>query len=234
LQKMEGVDLLSGEVVNLRLERVGVFYGSTCGMEPQGGHGSLIVTNFQMSFNWGGRKPVNVPHLTVTKVTKRDRVTDKRAEDWDGGQGSGANPLTHKMGMVHLERRDTTPMTIIIFAASTLTDAVNDELYPNPTRQCSKLFECLMSYVFPRSLTKVFAFSYRQVFDSDTDGWRVYNPDEEFSRQGVTSSSGSGWRVSHVNHEYTACESYPRKVAVPAGIRDWEIKKALEFRANGR
>ncbi len=46
-------------------------------------------------------------------------------------------------------------MTILIFAASTLTDVISDELYPNPTRQCSKLFECLMSYVFPRSLTKV-------------------------------------------------------------------------------
>jgi len=46
-------------------------------------------------------------------------------------------------------------MTIIIFAASTLIDATNDELVPNPTRQCSKLYETLMSYVFPRSLTKV-------------------------------------------------------------------------------
>ena len=25
-----------------------------------------------------------------------------------------------------------------------------------------------------------------------------------------------------------------KQVVVPAGIRDWEIKKALEFRANGR
>ena len=226
------LELLPGEVINLRLERVGVFYGSTCGLEPQGGHGSLLVTNYQMSFNWGGKKPVNIPHLNFTKVTKRDRATDKRSEDWDSG-GSAANPLTHKMGMVHLERRDTTPMTIILFAASTLIDAVNDELYPNPTRQCSKLFECLMSYVFPRSLTKVFAFSYRQTFEPEVDGWRVYNPDEEFARQGVLAAD-SGWRVSHVNHEYSACESYPRKVAVPAGIRDWEVKKALEFRGNGR
>ena len=232
LEMSEELELLPGEVINLRLERVGVFYGSTCGLEPQGGHGSLLVTNYQMSFNWGGKKPVNIPHLNFTKVTKRDRATDKRSDDWDSG-GSAANPLTHKMGMVHLERRDTTPMTIILFAASTLIDAINDEFYPNPTRQNSKLFECLMSYVFPRSLTKVFAFSYRHTFEPEIDGWRVYNPDDEFARQGVTAAN-SGWRVSHVNHEYAACESYPRKVVVPAGIRDWEIKKALEFRANGR
>ncbi len=36
--------------------------------------------------------------------------------------------------------------------------------------------------------------------------------------QGIVANTGS-WRVSHVNHEYTACDSYPRKVAVPAGIR---------------
>ena len=64
----------------------------------QGGHGSLLVTNYQMSFNWGGKKSINVPHLTVAKVTKRDRATDKRAEDWDESSGSAANPLTHKMG----------------------------------------------------------------------------------------------------------------------------------------
>ncbi|EKX40604.1 hypothetical protein GUITHDRAFT_75440 [Guillardia theta CCMP2712] len=83
---------------------------------------------------------------------------------------------------------------------------------------------------WPDVLVQVFAFSYRQQFEPETDGWKVYNPDDEFARQ----VSMNGWRVSHVNHEYTACESYPRKVAVPAGIRDWEIKKALEFRANGR
>jgi hypothetical protein len=37
-------------------------------MALQGGHGSLLVTNYQMSFNWGGKKPINVPHLTVAKV----------------------------------------------------------------------------------------------------------------------------------------------------------------------
>ena len=79
----------------------------------------------------------------------------------------------------------------------------------------------------------MFAFSNRLEVTAENDGWRVYNPEEEFSRQGVL-SAGSGWRISHVNHEYSACESYPRKVGVPAGIRDWEIKKALEFRANGR
>jgi len=39
-------------------------------MALQGGHGSLLVTNYQMSFNWGGKKPINVPHLTVAKVRK--------------------------------------------------------------------------------------------------------------------------------------------------------------------
>ena len=31
----DGFELMPGEVINLKLERVGVFYGSTCGLEPQ-------------------------------------------------------------------------------------------------------------------------------------------------------------------------------------------------------
>ena len=32
---MGELDLLNGEVSNLRMERVGVYFGSTCGMEAQ-------------------------------------------------------------------------------------------------------------------------------------------------------------------------------------------------------
>lgn len=34
-------ELMPGEVINLKLERVGVFYGSTCGLEPQACPSSL-------------------------------------------------------------------------------------------------------------------------------------------------------------------------------------------------
>lgn len=30
-----------------------------------------MVTNYQMVFSFGGRRPITVPHLTVTKLTKR-------------------------------------------------------------------------------------------------------------------------------------------------------------------
>lgn len=48
MSSSEEFELLPGESINLRLERVGVYFGSTCGMDPQGGHGSLLVTNYQV------------------------------------------------------------------------------------------------------------------------------------------------------------------------------------------
>jgi len=48
MSSSEEFELLPGECINLRLERVGVYFGSTCGMDPQGGHGSLLVTNYQV------------------------------------------------------------------------------------------------------------------------------------------------------------------------------------------
>ena len=52
MSSSEEFELLPGECINLRLERVGVYFGSTCGMDPQGGHGSLLVTNYQVFRPW--------------------------------------------------------------------------------------------------------------------------------------------------------------------------------------
>ncbi len=49
-------------------------------------------------------------HANIHTYIYRDRASDKNSADWDSGMDRGsANPLTHKMGMVNLERRDTTP-----------------------------------------------------------------------------------------------------------------------------
>lgn len=38
------------------------------------------------------------------------------------------------------------------------------------------------------------------------------------------------WRVSFVNEDYLVCESYPRRLLVPAGISDFDLLQAASFR----
>jgi hypothetical protein len=42
------------------------------------------------------------------------------------------------------------------------------------------------------------------------------------------------WRVSYVNEDYLLCESYPRRLLVPASTSDSELLQAASFRTKGR
>ena len=42
------------------------------------------------------------------------------------------------------------------------------------------------------------------------------------------------WRVSYVNEDYLLCESYPRRLLVPASTSDSDLLQAASFRTKGR
>ena len=48
--------------------------------------------------------------------------------------------------------------------------------------------------------------------------WDVYNDQTEWKRQGVLESEK--WRVSHCNDGFTAIETYPERLVVPADVTD--------------
>lgn len=169
--------------------------------------------------------------LHVDKVSKRDRLSDKSRDFWDSEQASTRNPLTHKMAVVTLSIADSRPAMITFFVASTLTDDQTDEFFPNPIRQSSKVAGAIAASALPTNMSQVFAFSHRIECPIEFDGWAVYEAEEEFARLGIPDAH---WRITYVNHDYSACATYPRKTCVPAELRDWELKKCLEFRSLDR
>ncbi|KAK3542137.1 hypothetical protein QTP86_016465 [Hemibagrus guttatus] len=81
------------------------------------------------------------------------------------------------------------------------------------------------------SVSLMYPFFYRPMFEVIDDGWRLYSPDEAFKD---LESMTDEWRLSEVNKDFNVCPSYPSLVAVPKDIDDDTLCKAAAFRHGGR
>ncbi|PHH84183.1 hypothetical protein CDD83_2344 [Cordyceps sp. RAO-2017] len=86
------------------------------------------------------------------------------------------------------------------------------------------------------TVEKLFAFNHKP-FESEMrlNGWELYDPKAEFRRQGISEKlADKGWRITHINKDYTFCDTYPAVLAVPSKISDNVLKYAREFRSRNR
>ncbi|EGG19888.1 myotubularin-related protein [Cavenderia fasciculata] len=68
------------------------------------------------------------------------------------------------------------------------------------------------------------------------NGWTIYDPIEEYIRQGLLNSDGQPgeWRLTKINSKYELCSTYPQHVVIPFSISDYIIQKSAEFRGKSR
>ncbi|XP_064304337.1 myotubularin-related protein 9 isoform X3 [Phalacrocorax carbo] len=81
------------------------------------------------------------------------------------------------------------------------------------------------------SVTLMYPFFYRPMFEIVEDGWRSFLPDQEFE---LLSSMTDEWRLSCINKEFSVCSSYPPVVIVPKSIDDEALRKVAMFRYGSR
>ncbi|KAF5537981.1 myotubularin related 1 [Fusarium phyllophilum] len=86
------------------------------------------------------------------------------------------------------------------------------------------------------TVEKLYAFSHKPLkHEREVDGWSVYDPKAEFRRQGISEKlPDKGWRITHINKDYTFCDTYPAFLVVPSKISDNVLKYAKEFRSRNR
>ncbi|KAM7331006.1 LOW QUALITY PROTEIN: hypothetical protein ACRRTK_010195 [Alexandromys fortis] len=80
------------------------------------------------------------------------------------------------------------------------------------------------------SVTLMYPFFYRPMFEVIEDGWHFFLPEQEFE---LYSSATSEWRLSYVNKEFAVCPSYPPIVIVPKSVDDEALRKVASFRHGG-
>ena len=98
----------------------------------------------------------------------------------------------------------------------------------------------LSDAVNPRSymVWQIFAEEYNKANFKDkniTNGWNIYNPIIEFSRQGIIEGNNSlGLRYTYVNQNFEICPTYPRVLIEPANMSDEELRQSSSYRTKGR
>ncbi|XP_042688881.1 myotubularin-related protein 9-like [Centrocercus urophasianus] len=81
------------------------------------------------------------------------------------------------------------------------------------------------------SVTLMYPFFYRPMFEIVEDGWSAFLPEKEFE---VLMSVTDQWRLSYINKDFSICPSYPPVVVVPKSISDETLKKVAAYRHGGR
>ena len=66
------------------------------------------------------------------------------------------------------------------------------------------------------------------------NGWDIYDPIREFSRQGVTEDNNLGLRFCDANKNFSLCETYPEFLIAPKNITDQQLRQASQYRTKGR
>ncbi|KAE8605472.1 hypothetical protein XENTR_v10015153 [Xenopus tropicalis] len=81
------------------------------------------------------------------------------------------------------------------------------------------------------SVTLMYPFFYRPMFEVTENGWSLFLPEQEFEQLALETDD---WRLSSVNRDYSVCLSYPQLVTVPKSIDDDSLRKVAAFRHAGR
>uniref|UniRef100_A0A8C8K0V5 phosphatidylinositol-3,5-bisphosphate 3-phosphatase n=1 Tax=Oncorhynchus tshawytscha TaxID=74940 RepID=A0A8C8K0V5_ONCTS len=163
--------------------------------------GTLTVTNYRLFFRCMDREPAFVLDLPLGVVSRVEKI----------GGASSRGEVSY--GLVCKDIRN------LRFAHKQMEDSLR-----------KSIFEILMKFAFPVSNgLPIFAFEYGQVYPEN--GWKVYDAQAEYKRQGIPNES---WRITKVNDHYEVCDTYPSNLVVPVNIPDEELKRVAAFRAKGR
>ena len=97
----------------------------------------------------------------------------------------------------------------------------------------------LESLAFPKDINYLYTFTelYHNEIKKEKNyfnGWGIYDPIREFSRQGVTEDNNLGLRFCYVNKDFKLCETYPEFLIEPRNMSDEELKTASQYRTKNR
>ncbi|CAH1776561.1 unnamed protein product [Owenia fusiformis] len=167
--------------------------------------GTITVTNYRMFFKSSDKDPPFILDVPLGVISRIEKMGKARS--------SGEN--SYGIDIVCKDLRN-------------LRFAHKQE---NHSRR--EVFEKLTQFAFPiTNKLRLFAFEYKESFDNN--GWQVYDPIKELSRQGVKNMPNESWRITDINENYEFCDSYPKQFAVPSAMSDDDLKRVGAFRSRAR
>jgi hypothetical protein len=98
--------------------------------------------------------------------------------------------------------------------------------------QAAEVISSLTQLAHVTSPDQFFAYDYFKAIQYATNGWSLYDPVQEYTRQGI--SSNATWRITNVNQDYALSPTYPAVLVVPSKISDSVLKHAAKHRSKAR
>ncbi|KAL6048280.1 protein-tyrosine phosphatase [Balamuthia mandrillaris] len=176
--------------------------------------GDLLITTFRLLFN-PDDKDVKTSHRVRIFVQGLSRVTQADRRDRNKSQHIQSPKGFHFL--LTLKCKD---MRTVTFALDTTKGAHLD------------FFNQVLRRAYPSNPSEFFAFQFRPYF-RDPKGWSLFNPLNEFGRQGVLNPC-SQWRISYANADYSLCNTYPKFMVIPKEMTDEELIEVGKFRSKAR
>ncbi|WWC67185.1 uncharacterized protein I206_101092 [Kwoniella pini CBS 10737] len=103
------------------------------------------------------------------------------------------------------------------------------------------VWQSIKDSAIKNSVEQLHAFFYNHSISSsslsssnaNSNGWSIYNPKNEFTRQGLGSKTKS-WRFTDINKDYSFSSTYPNKLIIPTKISDSTLSYACKYRSKSR
>ena len=180
--------------------------------ERQKYKGILVLTEYRLIFKEEKPIPVKIPDnyfiFPFLSISKAEKIQNPK--------------IDYDTYYIELTLKDTRVLKFHV------KDDTKSTFYLN--------FESL---AFPRDAKMLYSFTelYHNVIKKEKhyfNGWSIYDPIREFSREGVTEDNNLGLRFCYVNKDYSLCETYPKFLIAPKKISDEDLKTASQYRTKNR
>ena len=174
--------------------------------------GVLVLTDFRLIFHIENPKYLNYNYsedyfkIPLFSISKVEKVQDKK-------MAFDAIPI-------EITLKDTRVIKFHLYDLQRFYYNLSDAT--NPCDYCQ-------FYSFPKLYNEA-NFQGKNF----TNGWNMYDPIIEFSRQGVTEENNLGLRYSYVNKNFKICPTYPEFLVEPKNITDEQLKQSSSYRTKGR
>ena len=87
----------------------------------------------------------------------------------------------------------------------------------------------LENSTFPKDIKNLYTFTklyHDEKKNNYFNGWSIYDPISEFSREGVTEDNNLGLRFCYANKDFKLCETYPEFLIEPTKMSDDDLIQA--------
>jgi len=174
--------------------------------------GVLVLTDFRLIFHMENQKNLNYNYsedyfkIPLFSIAKIEKVQDKK--------------MAFDAFPIEITLKDTRVIKFHLFDLQRFFYKLSDLTNPVDYGQF---------YGFPKLYNEA-NFKGKNC----TNGWYMYDPVIEFSRQGVTEDNNLGLRYSNVNENFKICPTYPEFLVEPRNITDEQLKQSSSYRTKGR